>query len=286
MSSWIRSRALSRSHPLVSRIRRLSRSARDREREGILLVEGIRLAEEALAERARILEVLASPRLSSDARGSRLLERLADSGVRVRLAGEDLLASLHDAESHQGILLLASRPPGASEDTIAELASEGALLVACGVQDPGNVGALVRIADAAGAGAFVAAGGADPFGPKAVRATAGSVFRLPIARLTETAAVTGLAERLRAAGLRLLGAAPRGGIDYRRADLSAGAVLFLGGEGAGLPEPLEQMLDEKVSIPMSPRVESINVAAAAAVILFAAGTEPPPRRRRPGRAAG
>ncbi|HZI93557.1 MAG TPA: TrmH family RNA methyltransferase, partial [Patescibacteria group bacterium] len=168
---------LGRSHPLVKRIRLLSRSPAQRSSAGLMVAEGLHLAEEALGQQARIHEAIVSPRLQRDARGADLLARLRAAGVSIRQATDLLLASLHEAESHQGILLIVERP-GTSIPHLISSADSGALvLVACGVQDPGNLGALVRLADAAGATAMFCAGGADPFGPKAARASAGSIFR-------------------------------------------------------------------------------------------------------------
>lgn len=131
----------------------------------------------------------------------------------------------------------------------------------------------MRLADACGAAGFIAVGGADPFGPKAVRASAGSIFRLPVQREADPAEAPRIADHLSQAGFLRAGAAPRGGRDYREADLSRSLALFVGAEGAGLPAAVDDRLDLRLSIPMNPKVESINVAAAAAVLLFAASSQ-------------
>jgi TrmH family RNA methyltransferase len=268
---------LGRSHPLVKRIRVLSRSSERRAIEQVMIAEGIRLASEALAEGVRVLEAVFSPRLLKDERGARLLAALRRAGVTPRQAADALLDSLHDADSHQGILLVIERPGERSGpdslDLSAPRAAGSLLLVACGVQDPGNTGALVRLADACGAAGFIAVGGADPFGPKAVRASAGSIFRLPVQREADMAEAPRIADRLWKAGFLRAGAAPRGGRDYRDEDLSRSLALFVGAEGAGLPPAVDERLDLRLSIPMNPKVESINVSAAAAILLFAASSQ-------------
>lgn len=276
-------RRLARTHPLVALIRKLSRSPEERAGAGLIVVEGVRLALEALSETVPIREAIVSPRLKRDPRGIRILASLERAGVAVRWTDDRLLASLHDSETHQGILLLARRPDDDPEHLTPSGDRRGLVLAAFAVQDPGNLGALIRLADAAGASSLLAAGGADPFGPRAVRASAGSIFRLPVVRTRTPAEAVGILDDLRARGLALAGAVPRGGIDYREADLSGPMTLIVGGEGAGMPPEVESRLDRRLTIPMSPRVESINVAAAAAVLLFAAagsGLATTPRGRR------
>ncbi len=275
-------RPLGRSHPLTRRVRLLARSPGERERQRVMLVEGVRLAEEALAQNVRIEEALLSPRLERDDRGRRLAARLRSKLPQPRHAPDDLLSSLSDTATHQGVLLLVERPDASFGDVTALAAGRGTtVLVAWEVQDPGNVGTLVRLTDAAGGTGLLAVGGADPFGPRAVRASAGSIFRLPVARLGHGPEAHALPDRLRAAGLLLAGAVARGGTDYRRADLSRPTALMLGGEADGLPAGTLEQLDLRITIPMNPRVESLNVAAAAAVLLFEAAA-----RRRPAESPG
>jgi len=258
-----RARPLGRTHPLVGRVRLLARSPEERARQGLMLVEGVRLAEEALAEGARIEEALIGPRLDRDDRGR-----------------DALLSSMADAGTHQGVLLLVERPEARYGDLTPSGPAGAMVLVACAVQDPGNLGTLVRLTDAAGGTGLAAVSGADPFGPKAVRASAGSIFRLPVLREADAAALASILARLRGSGLTVAGAVPRGGADYREVDLSRPLALLVGGEGAGLPDRVSADLDLRLTIPMNPRVESINVAAAGAVLLFEAAA----RRRRSARA--
>ena len=235
-----------------------------------MVAEGQHLAAEALAAGARIHEAIVSPRLQRDARGQKTLLGLKAAGVTIRQASDTLLASLHEAESHQGILLIVERPETPVPHLIASAEGDALVLVACGVQDPGNVGALVRLADAAGATAMFVAGGADPFGPKAARASAGSIFRLPLARSSDMEGTLAFASALRKRGLALAGAAAHGGVAHREAPLHAPLAIFVGGEGAGLSEEIARAMDFRVTVPINPRVESINVASAAAILLFEA----------------
>ena len=259
---------LSRSHPLVARLRRLARSPADRESEHVVLLEGIHLAHATLESGTQILEALASPRLERDAAGRDLIGRLRAAGVAPRDVSDSVLDALHDAASPQGILILAARPRHAVALDAGPPDRARLLLLACGVQDPGNAGALIRLAEAAGAAGFVAADGADPFSQKALRASAGSALRLPVARLEGAGALSGWLEQARAAGFAIVGAAPHGGTPYRKAAWPRRLVLALGAESAGLPEPAARALSLRVTIPIAPRVESLNVATAAGILLF------------------
>jgi TrmH family RNA methyltransferase len=175
---------------------------------------------------------------------------------RVVTLSDRAFAAASQTVSPQGILAVARR----GEATVAEARqvarAEGwPLVVLDGVQDPGNVGTICRTAAAAGAPALVVlASGADPHGPKAVRASAGAVFRLVVAR--------GTWDELQ--GLVGYGAAPTGGVPLTEADLAGAGLIALGAETRGLRNPDLRT----VSIPMAPGVDSLNVAAAAAVLLF------------------
>ena len=275
-------RQLGRANPLVGRIRSLSRSAEERASAGLMIVEGVRLAAEALDEGVVIQDAVVSERLGRLAGGTEIETRLTKACARVWSAGEGLLDSLHDAGSAQGILLVVERPARTPEQVASAHGPRTLLLMAWGVQDPGNMGALVRLADAAGGTGLLAVGGADPFGPKAVRASAGSVFRLPVARVPGTVEALELLGALRGRRVTIAGAMPRGGASHREADLSGPMALVVGGEGAGLPMEVAAALDVRLTIPMSPRVDSLNVAAAAAVLMFeAAAARQPTSPRAP-----
>ena len=143
-------------------------------------------------------------------------------------------------------------------------------MVCDGVQDPGNFGAIVRSADAAGAAGLIATGPtADPHHPRTVRASMGSIFRLPLERMELPAAT----RRLRDESLRLIGTSVCGGEDYRDAPLTGACALFFGGEGAGLGEAFLHTLDRTIPIPLHAGVESLSVGAAVAGTLFEAARQ-------------
>ncbi len=231
---------------------------------GLLVLEGDRLVDEA-RRAGFVLEAV----LVAEERGERLAE-LARAGLEVRAVQASVLAGASALESSPGCLALA-REPAARTVTELALPADALLVVAAGIQDPGNLGALARTAEAAGAAALVVTrGGCRPWNAKALRGSMGSLLRLPLAELAPTrAAVTELA----ALGFRQVCARTRGGRRFDRFDWSGRVALWLTAETGGFPGELAAAADgfEGVSIPMAGAAESLNVGAAAAVLLFAAG---------------
>ncbi len=254
---------------IVLEARLLCRDAGERRRRGVMVAEGVHLAQEALRDPGRVRMALASPRLLRMGAGHEMARVLAAGPFPSRLVDDRLLASLAHVESHQGILLVVERPRWATPD-LTSAPSPPLVLAACGVQDPGNLGALARIAEAAWASGLACAGaGADPWSARSVRASAGALMRFPVVEYPDPLTAAG---SLRSLGLRLVGASPRSGTAYREDPLTGAMAIFVGSEGAGLPGDVRSALDAEVRIPVREGVESLNVAAAAAVILFEAAS--------------
>jgi TrmH family RNA methyltransferase len=261
----------SRTNPLVRRLRALKQRG-ERGEEALALLEGARLLEEALASGVQVVEVAITPRALGGARGRRLLQQLEATGTPVRLLHEDLLDSISEAETCQGVLALARRPRFVEAQLFA---GAPLLMVALGVQNPGNLGGLLRTAEAAGAsGAFLTRGCADPFSWKALRGSMGSAFRLPhLAGLSPEQVM----RRLRARGVRTVAAMPAAPTSYDEADLRGPIAFLLGSEAAGVPESLTRGADLCLGIPLAGEVESLNVGVAAGLLLFEAARQ----RRQP-----
>jgi TrmH family RNA methyltransferase len=255
----------SRTNAVVRRFRAL----KERSAGGDLaLLEGTKLLEEALAAGATITEGAASPRAGRTPRGRALLRALEERRVPVSFMDEDVLGSLSEAETSQGIVALAGRPSFAEE---AMFGGRPLVLVAVGIQNPGNVGALLRAAEAAGAtGAYLTEGCADPFSWKALRGSMGSAFRLP--HLRRVGARETL-DRLKARGVAAVAAVSSARKRYDEVDLTRPVALVVGNEGAGLGEDLAAAAAERVAIPMRGGVESLNVAVAAGILLFEAARQ-------------
>ncbi|HTD45781.1 MAG TPA: RNA methyltransferase [bacterium] len=254
----------SRHNPLIQDLRALLRSSS--RRTSRCVAEGWRVLEAAGAAGAKIDLVICTPAAAADPRGAEVARRLRAGGARLVTVSAYVFEPLSQVESPQGVLGVARRPPDASP---AVLTGPHALIaVLDGVQDPGNVGAILRTAAAAGAtGAIVVGATADPFGPKAIRASAGAVFRLPVRSFPNAAEA---AEALHTRRVRMLIADPRGDHLDSQVSYARPLALVLGSEAHGA-SPTWTRRGVRVRIPMAQGAESLNVAAAAAILLYRAG---------------
>ncbi|MQA31176.1 MAG: hypothetical protein GEU82_15305 [Luteitalea sp.] len=251
-------RITSRQNEIVARY--LS-AARGGESEWLLL-DGEHLISDAAAAGLTLSHVM----VTSDPSGARsvrhLLDRLSRDRVSVTEGSPSVMAAISPVRSPSSVVALAVRPPAASP-----FRSQPPLVViACDVQDPGNVGAMARVAEAAGASGLVAAGQcANPFGWKALRGSMGSALRLPIA--IEPRRGEAIAEARRR-GCRIVATVPRDAAPMSGVNLGGPVALLIGGEGRGLGDELVEAADQRITIPMRPPVESLNAAVTAAVVLY------------------
>lgn len=250
------------------------------------LLEGPHLVTEALAAGLSLDPLLATPDLLDRPEGRELLERLAARSAatpgELEEVDADALASVMDADSPRGVAAVTHLPR--PDVTALPRRTGGVYVFAEGLQDPGNLGALARSAEAAGAAALVLSPGcAHPNHPRALRASAGSLLRLPVAVGVEAEA---LERHLADQGPTWVALATRGGLGlWATTEGDGGAldgtvILALGGEGSGLSEELEARAGLRITIPLQDPVESLNATVAASLVLFEL------RRRRRGGAAG
>lgn len=227
-----------------------------------MVAEGVRLVEEALAAGVPIKGALASPPLQQSPRGAALLASLASHAVPVEEIPERELARLADTDTPQGILAVIDPPRW----TLADIRpSAGApVLVLDGVQDPGNVGALLRTAYALGApGAILLKGTADPAHPKVMRAGMGATFRLPTAAAQDGELSAWVSGR----DVTVWTAAAEGAA-LGRLKPPERLALVVGNEGAGARPYVRSLAQQQVAIPLARGVESLNVAVAAGIVLY------------------
>ncbi|MEZ5381088.1 MAG: RNA methyltransferase [Microthrixaceae bacterium] len=191
-------------------------------------------------------------------------------GVPLEAVSPGVLDRLLDADTSQGVVGLVDRPAADPASLLDGHAGGVPLLIGAGVQDPGNVGTLVRIAAAAGGpGLLVDLNSADPWAPKALRASAGWALRHPVAEIDDAASAV---NRLVEGGTMVVAAAP-GGVPPEEIDWSGRTALVLGSEGQGVPSSVVAGCSQRVSIPMASGVESLNVAVAGAVVAFEAARQ-------------
>lgn len=240
-------------HPAVTRLRKLSTDARLRRTEGVFVLEGPVAVADAITARADLEAVF----LEGDGAGFGVPD-----GVPVHLVAEGVLRRATDAVSSQGVAAVARRPDVSLDDVPVGVP----LLVLVGIGDPGNAGTLARSAEAAGIGAVLfTAGSVDPWSPKAVRASAGSVLRVPVISGGEASVVL---DEVRATGRPCVGTTASGAPSLDEVALAPDVAIVLGNEAHGLPADLHGHLDGWVRIPMAGRVESLNVAMAGTLLCF------------------
>jgi TrmH family RNA methyltransferase len=253
-------------NPLIKEVAKLLRK---RKRDEPFLIEGPNLLEAALREgtRARVRKLFYTPEFKD--REAALFERLLAGAAKMDSEVFELsrkaLDRITDTGTPQGVAAVAELE---SVSLVECNVNESPVIVLDGIQDPGNLGTIIRTADAAGASAVILIEGetCDALNPKAMRASAGSIFNLPVViekREQALAALTSL-------GLKIIAAAPEGGVEYFDAELLMPLAIVLGNEAKGVSREFMEQADVVVSIPVRGGAESLNVSAAAAVLIYEA----------------
>jgi TrmH family RNA methyltransferase len=233
--------------------------------DGAIAIESVRAIEEAIRSGLRFRTVFFAE--SARPRANRLLPQLA-AGVETLVLPDDVFQSVVATETPQGVAALVRLKPHKLEDVLEQ--PKPLIVAAAGVQDPGNLGTIVRSAEAFGAaGVLVGAGTVSPYNAKVVRASAGSLFRLPVLTVNLPAVLVTLRER----GLKLLATSSHKGTPLDQAELTGGVVVLIGNEGAGVPKEILRVVKEQVAIPHERNVESLNAGVAASVVLYEAARQ-------------
>lgn len=256
----------------VEMVRR-TMTAVGRQQTGLYPIEGIRLHERALRagltfELTILAETLAqekSPRLQE------LLTHLQPATRHLQPVPDATMAALVNGRDLGHLISLAKIPPDVNLAEIVTAVPRPLLLVAQEIVDPGNVGAMVRTGHASGITAFVAVGVSDPYHPKAVRTSMGSLFKTAVCHYPD---VTALLPELHQLGIETVGATADNGVPLPQAHFSErGTAVFMGNEYHGLPDDLLRQLNRRITIPMAAGVDSLSVNAATAVILYEVGCQ-------------
>lgn len=257
----------SRQNPLAQR----ARAVRDRGAGGLVFVEGLRLCEEAARSGLRVEDVMYTARLATDERGTRLLDELRGSNARLAEVSEGVLDAVADTKSPQGIVLLAQRPANDRDSFEQSHAGEPLIVVLHRINNPSNAGAMLRVAEAAGAsGVITTRGSTDLLSPKSLRSAMGSAFRLPLwsgasfdevmswcrERSIETVSTDLIAQRT-----------------HTEHDWRGARAVICGAEAGGLSGAEIAQTDARVRVPMCASVESLNVAVALGVVLYEAARQ-------------
>ncbi len=250
-------------HKRVQRVRRLLAQHSYRQAERAFVVEGAKLVGEALRAGAAMEGVYVAPEGRSDP----VVEEAARAGVRTFLLAPDVIQRVTDTVSPQPVLAVAAQ----ADVPLAALEGAEPLVVCVDVRDPGNLGTVLRTAEAAGAAGVICCDGTvDVYNPKCVRASAGAVFHV---RLVAGGDPVEVLERVRTWGVRRFGTEAGRGTPYHQVDFETPTALVVGNEAHGLPDSLAGGIDEWVTIPMAGRAESLNVGMATAVLCFEAARQ-------------
>lgn len=252
----------SASNPKVREVLEV-RDKRGGQRHNAFLIEGPHLLEMAVNAGCVIRRVFFSESFIKKESGRRLLKQLSEAGSDIYTAREQIISKLAETETPQGILAVASCAP--VDLNALTLRGYPFIVAAEGIQDPGNLGTIIRTSDAAGADAVVILPGTcDPFTPKSLRATAGSIFNLPVI-FSETEDMTGW---LKKRGISLIVTDRDADKSIFNSDLQGPLALVFGNEAQGVSQRLRDTADILIRIPIIGRAESLNVAASAAICLY------------------
>ncbi len=252
---------LSKENPRIKLVKSLQQK-KFRKQHGLYMIEGIRNSEAALAGRAEIVEAFYSETLLASQRGEALLAAVREGKIPAFLCGENIISLCSDAFTCQGIILVAKIPEGPRTEDIVE----PHILVLDGIQDPGNLGTILRTAWAAGIKTVaLLSDTADPYSPKVVRSAMGALYYLELLPIADS---EGFYQALKKKDYEIWTTCVNRGIDYRKAQKGDKWALVLGGEANGVGEISLRHASHFLTIPMAVGAESLNVAVAAGILMF------------------
>lgn len=236
---------------------------KNRDSSGLCFVEGIRFVSDAVDSRQNILKVIISDRLESLNGGKQLLEKVSEVCSDINLVPEKLFVEISDTQTPQGILAVLKKRNFSLGET---LSSGKSVVVLDSLQDPGNVGTIIRTADAAGISAVLMTKGCvDLYSPKVLRSTMGSVFHMPIFEGLNTVETI---ELLKKADYKVIASHLEGQNNYYDEDLTGKSAIIVGNEANGISDETAAMSDRLVRIPMPGQAESLNASVAASIMIY------------------
>jgi RNA methyltransferase, TrmH family len=257
-------RITSTANPRLKSALRL-RGRRERDRQGLTLIDGARETARALAGGAGLREAFVAPLGMLDEDARKTIAGLESAGVPINELGDEAFARLAYGDRLDGVIAVAEMPPHRLADL--RLPSDPLLAVIEGVEKPGNLGAVLRSADGAGLSAVVMADpGTDLFNPNVIRASLGTIFAVPVAIASSGEVLPWLAEKR----VRIVAARVEGSLDYSQADYRGGVAIALGSEARGLSDAWGELADVSVRVPMLGVADSLNVSVTAAILFYEA----------------
>jgi RNA methyltransferase, TrmH family len=250
---------------------RQARAVRDGKEDKFIFIEGLRLCVEALKSKLELEAVIASEELISKPQAAEAFAEISKAAARVGTVSEKLLESISYTKTPQGIVVLARRPEASQQRLEVSVTNHALLVVLHQINNPVNVGAILRTAEGAGAtGIITTRNTSDPFSPKSLRGAMGSAFRLPIWR---NADFEDAISWCRTRGINLVATDVAADLKHTDWDWKRASALLLGPESTGLTDDELRATDRSVRIPMQGEVESLNVSVAAGIILYEAARQ-------------
>ncbi len=269
-SSQLRLRRIEGRHNALVKELRQAFARAERTASGDCAIEGVRIIEEAIRSGLRFSAVFF--RESAVDRATRLLPQIG-SHVETLLLPDKLFDGAVPSETPQGVAALVRLKEFTLEDLFERL-QVGPIIVVAGLQDPGNLGTILRSAEAFGsAGVILGEGTVSVLNSKVIRASAGSVFRLPVVTAKAAGGLEEVSAALRNKNVRLVATSSHKGAAIDEANLTDPAAIFIGSEGSGLPRPLMSKMDETIAIPHTAQVESLNAGVAGSIVLYEAARQ-------------
>jgi len=236
-----------------------------RKKEQAFLIEGVKMVEEALRDNLGVKMIVASPSLVQH-HGKGVLKLAENRSVEVLWVSERLMDSIAESKTPQPVMAVVNMKASSEQGLLTNNA--GLIVLVHQLQDPGNLGTIIRTAEAVGAsGVAITPNTVDPYNPKAIRASMGSILRVPVVHSVDASAFILICKQK---GFQTVATVLTGRTTHFDIDLKKPTVMVLGQEGAGLPQDIMADIDLQVRIPMSSTIDSLNVATAAAVILYEA----------------
>lgn len=236
-----------------------------RKKEKAYTIEGVKMVEEALRNKSGVKIVAASPSLMQH-RGKGLIKLAEQTSINIIWISDRLMDRIAESKTPQPVLAVVKIQEHSEEELLAR--DPKLIIIAHRLQDPGNIGTIIRTAEAVGAsGIAVAQNTVDVFHTKSIRASMGSILRLPVVKIGETAAFV---KKCRGAGFQVIAMDTEGEKTHFETDMTKASAVIVGQEGTGLPDEIAKAADIRVRIPMAKTIDSLNVATSAAVVLYEA----------------
>ena len=253
-------------NPIIKEVRALKNKS-SRDEKGLFFIEGARFVAEALKEELEIRYIIVSEAFSSAGGSGELLKKIAESSFNSYVVPDSLFDSISDTRTPQGILaVLDMKRKQLKDAAFEETTHDGLIVILDSIKDPGNMGTIIRTADAAGCTAVIVPEGCvDVFNPKVLRSTMGSIFHVPVyysSSITEAMNIVG------DAGFLLCASHLEGSVSIYETDLSGNVALIIGSEAEGISSETAENADILIRIPMEGRAESLNASVAAGVMIF------------------